>query len=77
MGGELLPDRSEETPRRCDESEPRTRKTTAEDVAVAIVSSEPFMWLMVGANHVELHLDDLRKGYAAYIAAGGKTWGRP
>jgi hypothetical protein len=49
---------------------------TPEEWALAIVSSEAFMWLMVGANHPELHLRDLREGYREYQAAGGKAWGR-
>jgi hypothetical protein len=49
---------------------------SAEQWAVAIVSSEAFMWLMVGANHPESHLETLRDAYDQYRDSGGKTWGR-
>lgn len=48
---------------------------TPEQVAVDIVSSEPFMWLMVGSNHVELHLSALRPAFDLYRSAGGRSWG--
>lgn len=40
-------------------------------IARVICDSEPFMWLMVGANHPESHLEALRKAYAKYVAEGG------
>lgn len=47
-----------------------------EGIAVAIVSSEPFMWLMAGSNHTEMQIAALRSLYAEYQKAGGKTWGK-
>lgn len=58
------------------EAEVEEDKFTPEEWAVAIVSSESFMWLMVGSNHVESNLAQLREGYAEYRSAGGKTWGQ-
>lgn len=40
-------------------------------IADSMIGSEPFMWLMVGANHPEAHLETLRKAYAAWLEAGG------
>ena len=42
------------------------------DVARAICDSEAFMWLMVGANHPDSHLELLRKIWREhYLPAGG------
>lgn len=49
---------------------------TPEEIATSVMQSEAMMWLMVGANHVESHLDILREAWAAYIAAGGLTYGK-
>jgi len=40
----------------------------------AICNSEPFLWLMVGSNHVEAQLNVLRLSWPALLAAGG-GWG--
>ena len=50
-------------------------KPTPEQVAVAIMESESMMWLMVGANHPDAHIGNLRKGWDMYKAAGGSTYG--
>jgi hypothetical protein len=45
-------------------------------IANEIMSSESFMWLMVGANHPESHCANLRNAWAAWKEAGGKSWGK-
>lgn len=50
---------------------------TPEGIALKIMQSEAMMWLMVGANHPDLWIRDLRPGWDAYVAAGDKTQGRP
>lgn len=40
-------------------------------IADAIVSSEQFMWLMVGSNHPESQRDDLRPAYEMWKQNGG------
>lgn len=60
-----------------DEYKVREVAFTPEEWAIAIVSSESFMWLMAGSNFVESNLSNLREAYAEYQAAGGRTWGRP
>jgi hypothetical protein len=47
-----------------------------QDCAAMILESESFLWLMVGSNHTEHHLECLRPIWREYIAAGGKTWGK-
>ena len=42
-------------------------------IAMAIVESENFLWLMAGSNHVEAQLAGLRPAYEAWKAAGGKS----
>jgi hypothetical protein len=49
---------------------------SAADWAVAILSSEAFMWLMAGANHPTAHLESLREAFERYQACGGPVWGR-
>ena len=53
---------------------PGAAAMTPEEWALAIVQSEAFMWLMVGANHPEAHLSVLRGAWDQYRAVGGKTW---
>jgi hypothetical protein len=40
-------------------------------IAVEILESEPFAWLMVGSNHTETQLAALRPAWAAYVRLGG------
>lgn len=42
-------------------------------IALEIVESEPFTWLMVGSNHVESNLQALKPAYQAWKEAGGKS----
>lgn len=49
---------------------------TKEQIAVRVLSSESFMWLMSGSNHVEAHLEALRPAWEAWLEAGGKSWGK-
>jgi hypothetical protein len=51
---------------------------TPEVIAVGIVSSEDFMWLMCGGDDqwIQSHLCALKPAWDAYVAAGGKTYGR-
>lgn len=42
--------------------------------ALAVVQSEPFLWLMSGSNHPYLQIEALRPAWEAYKAAGGKSW---
>jgi hypothetical protein len=51
-------------------------KLTPEQIAHQGFQTEAMMWLMAGSNHVEAHLAVLRGGWEAYIAAGGRTWGK-
>lgn len=53
------------------------RESTPAEIALEVMQSESMMWLMVGANHPESHLDALRDAWDAYVAAGGRTWGQP
>lgn len=46
------------------------------EIADEILGSEQFMWLMVGANHQDQHLRDLRPAWMAWIDAGGKSYGK-
>jgi len=41
----------------------------------AICNSEPFMWLMVGSNHIENQLNALRPAWTTLLDAGG-GWGQ-
>ncbi len=45
------------------------------EIALAICNSESFMWLMVGSNHQELQLKNLRRAWSAFLGAGG-GWGK-
>lgn len=45
------------------------------EIALAICNSESFMWLMVGSNHQELQLKNLRPAWSAFLEAGG-GWGK-
>jgi len=45
-------------------------------IADEILSSEQFMWLMVGSEQPKQHIDDLRTAWRAWQEAGGKTYGR-
>lgn len=47
------------------------RKPQRDALARAIADSEAFMWLMVGANHPEAHLDPLRRAYQSYTSLDG------
>lgn len=49
---------------------------TPEEIAMTVMQSEEMMWLMIGANHTESHLNILRGAWEAYIAAGGLTYGK-
>ena len=42
-------------------------------IAMEIVESEEFLWLMAGANHVDIHLQALKPAYKAWQEAGGKS----
>lgn len=50
---------------------------TPEEIAVAVMESEQMMWLMVGSNHPESHLNALREAWKQYKEAGGGTYGHP
>lgn len=41
------------------------------NLALSIVDSESFMWLMMGSNHPDLHIARLRELYMTYRNAGG------
>jgi hypothetical protein len=41
------------------------------EIARAICDSESFMWLMVGSNHQELQLKNLRSAWRQYTEVGG------
>ena len=45
------------------------------ELALAILNSEAFMWLMVGSNHQESQLATLRPAYQRYVELGG-GWGK-
>lgn len=45
------------------------------EMAMRVMRSEPFMWLMVGSGHPEAQLAALRPLWNAYRDAGGKHWG--
>lgn len=47
------------------------RKPERDKIARAIADSEALMWLMVGANHPDAHLNTLRGAYAAYTDVDG------
>lgn len=47
------------------------REREIDKIARAICDSEPFMWLMVGSNHVESQIAALREAWNAYLKAGG------
>ncbi len=51
--------------------EARRAKSNREEIALAIVNSEAFMWLMVGSNHEKMNLDILRPAYRAFCDNGG------
>ena len=40
-------------------------------IAIDILESEPFAWLMVGSNHTETQLAALRPAWKAYVQMGG------
>jgi hypothetical protein len=42
-------------------------------IAEEILSSEEFTWLMVGANHPQIHLNALKPAYAAWRERGGRS----
>lgn len=46
------------------------------EIADEIISSEQFMWLMTGSNHVDSNLEALRPAFNAWRKAGGKSWGK-
>ena len=50
---------------------------TPEEIAMMIMQSEPFMWLMAGSNHQDSQIAMLRPAWEAYKDAGGATWGKP
>jgi len=56
-----------------DSAEALTRRN---GIADEILSSEQFMWLMVGSEQPKQHIDDLRTAWRAWQEAGGKTYGR-
>jgi hypothetical protein len=43
------------------------------EIAMHIVESEPFTWLMVGANHPGTHIEQLKRAWVAWRLAGGKS----
>jgi hypothetical protein len=42
-------------------------------IAMEIVESEEFLWLMAGSNHIDIHLQSLKPAYKAWQEAGGKS----
>lgn len=46
------------------------------EIADTILSSESFLWLMAGSNHIDGHLATIRPLYEDWIKSGGKTWGK-
>ena len=40
----------------------------------SILSSEEFMWLMVGSNGLNDYINKLRPRFEEWIMAGGKSW---
>jgi hypothetical protein len=44
------------------------------EIAMAVLTSEPFMWLMAGSDHQDYQIDRLRPLWDRYRAAGGKNW---
>lgn len=42
-------------------------------IAMHIVESEPFTWLMVGSNHPGTHIEQLKRAWVAWRLAGGKS----
>jgi hypothetical protein len=42
-------------------------------VAEEILSSEEFTWLMVGANHPQIHLNALKPAWTAWRERGGRS----
>jgi hypothetical protein len=42
-------------------------------IAEEILSSEEFTWLMVGANHPQIHLNALKPAWAAWRERGGRS----
>lgn len=45
-------------------------------IAISILESEPFAWLMVGSNHTEMQLAALRPAWEAYVQMGGGYFNR-
>lgn len=39
----------------------------SELIAVEIVGSEAFMWLMAGGEHTQVHVDTLRPAFEAWL----------
>lgn len=50
---------------------------TPEEVAVSWFRSESAMWLRAGSNYEQHRIDVFRQHYDDYVAAGGKTHGKP
>lgn len=42
-------------------------------IAEEILSSEEFTWLMVGANHPQIHLNALKPAWTAWRERGGRS----
>jgi hypothetical protein len=41
-------------------------------IAMEVLESEQFAWLMAGSNHVSLNIHEIRPAYEAWKEAGGK-----
>lgn len=51
-------------------------KELRQQIADHVLSSESFLWLMSGSNHIESQVEALRPAWRAWIEAGGKPWGK-
>lgn len=54
----------------------RDESKTRLAIADEILGSEGFLWLIVGANHPDTHIDSLRPAFDAWKKAGGKPYGK-
>lgn len=45
-------------------------------IALDILESEPFAWLMVGSNHTDMQLAALRPAWEKYVELGGGYFNR-
>lgn len=51
-----------------------TMTKESDKIAIEMIRSEAFTWLMVGANHPEAHLSALREAWDKWIDSGGLVW---